>query len=279
MTRRTAYAMVAIVLAAVGIASVGMGWLTATSFGREGKIQSQSTRLVGSGAAIVGDGIQADESDVVLPSGLGTLTLDVAPIGGGAIFVGTARPSDVDTYLTGVPYNVVTKLAPGGTAKTRPVPGRVLPQNPQGQAFWVASSSGQPGQTVRLNADLGSGNSLVVTNVNPALGVDVKMAVTLSVPWAWPAAMVMLGGGAVLLLLAILLAWRSRVAGNRTRRERNGHRSPGSVVLPVSGTTVLPGTPANSGVVASSPPPAPSSRSPSTLPPPSSSPDNSAPSA
>jgi hypothetical protein len=271
MTRRTTYAVVAFVLAVVGIASIGAGWLTAASFGRDGKIQSKATRLTGTGAAIVGDGIQADASSVGLPSGLGTLTLDVAPIGGGAIFVGTARPADVDTYLTAVPYNVVTKLQSGGTAKTRLVPGQALPQVPQGQSFWIASSSGQPGQTVRLNADLGSGNTLVVTNANPALGVDVKMAVTLTVAWAWPAALIMLGLGVLLLILAVVLIWRSRSAGNRARRDRDNYRSPSSGAASASGATVLPGAPAHSGVVVS-PPPAPSSWTSEAMPPTGSSP-------
>ena len=259
MTRRTIYVVVAVVLAVGGIAAIGVGWLTAASFGRAGKIQSQPTRLIGTGAAIVGDGIQADASDVGLPSGMGTLTLDVTPIGGGAIFVGTAKPADVDNYLTGVAYNVVTTLAAGGTATTRLVPGQALPQNPQGQTFWVASSSGKPGQAVRLNADLGSGNTLVVTNVNPARGVNAQIAVTLTVPWAWPAAMVLLAAGVLLLILAILLVWRARAVGNRTSKGRNSHRLPGAVAMPASGTTVLPGVPAHTSVGSSSPPPSNSS--------------------
>lgn len=240
MKRRTTYAVLAWLLGVLGLLAVVVGALLAVTFGQQGQLRSASSQLSGPGAAIILEQLQVDATSIPVPDGLGTLTIDVDPVGPRALFVGTATPADLDGYLKAVPYDVVTVLAPGGRAETRSVPGSALPGPPGGESFWKQQKSGTPGGTVSLQADLAGDPSLVVMNAVPADGVEADVVVTLTIAWVWKAAVSMLLGGAAALLLCVLLAWRSHVAGRRARAERAGAAPPRPTDGATAGATVLP---------------------------------------
>ncbi len=241
MKRRTTYAVLGWVLAVLGVLALAGGVVLGLAFGQQGRIQSEPTAVSGPGAALIGEGLQVDASNVPIPDGVGTLTIDVTPVGPRSLFVGVAQPSDLDSYLTAVPYDVVTALVPGGTATIRSVPGTALPPPPAQQSFWEEQGTGVPGRAVSLKADLSRGSSVVIMNSVPGNGIEADVVVTLSVPWAWTAALSLLGGGALALLLAVLLGWRSHVAGRRARalRTASAHRAPAAGEAPTA-LTVLP---------------------------------------
>lgn len=248
MTRRATYATLAVVFGLVGVLAVIAGAVLAITFGPQSLIRSAPTQLSGPGAAILSTGLRADASQLPIPDGVGTLTIDVTPVGPRALFVGTAAAADLDSYLRGVPYDVVTGLEPGRPATISSIPGGALPKAPASVDFWVAKSFGNPGSPVSLTAERGNDDNWIISNMVPADGVEANVVATLSVSWAWTSALCLLGGGLLALLLAILLTWRWRVA-----RRRAG---PAGVPLPMGRATAVPAAypPADAGASSSAGP-------------------------
>lgn len=241
MRRRTVYAILAVVCAVLGAVALTVGVVLATTFGRAEQIRSEPSALIGPGAVVIAEQLQVDASNIPLPDDVGDLTVEVSPIGPGALFVGTSEPAPLDDYLTAVPYDVVISLDPGGPAQLRSVPGSTLPRPPAQETFWIEQRSGGNGQTVRLDADLGEQTSLVITNVVPGNGVAADIRVTYTVRGVWNTALGLMIGGVLALLLTALLAWRSHAAGRRARAATApAHAAPAASAAP-AGTSILPG--------------------------------------
>jgi hypothetical protein len=248
-TGRTA---LVVVLGVLGILAIVLGAALALVFGPQGQLVGKSTRITGSGSAILGEGLEVDASSVPLPSGMGTLTFDVSPVDGGSLFVGTAHQEDLDKYLAGAPYDVIATLPPGGKATVRTVPGSEVPQSPQAQTFWLSQGVGMSGHSVSVAAARGADSSLLVMNQVPAAGVSARIALRLSVPWAWTTALILLGVGIVLVIVAVILGIRSRSrrraapqGSEPARHARSGDAAPASDVLPgmtVGATSTVTGT-------------------------------------
>lgn len=228
----------------LGLALVAGGGAVAALLGQKESISTQPARMTGTGVALVAEQIRVDESSIPVPDGVGTLTLSVTAPDGRSMFAGTAKPDDLDTYLTGAPYDVVVDLASGGKATTRPVPGTQQPAPPAAQPFWIAQSSGAKAV---ISSALDPGTALVVMNSDAAAGVSADVVVTYRVAGAWVGSWIAVGTGVVLLLLAWLFFWRARVA----RRRRDEQRAAASAAAPaapaaepVGGLTILPGEPA-----------------------------------
>ena len=177
-------------------------------------------------------------SSLPVPDGVGTLTLTVTARDGRAMFVGSAATKDVDTYLTGAPYDVVVDLSAGAKATTRKVPGSQQPQPPGSQAFWAAQSSGAPAS---LSAHVIPGQSLVVTNADAVPVIDADLVVTLSVPGTWRYAWVAVAIGVLLVLVAVLAFWRAVVAGRRRKEAALAGPVAGPDAAPGLAPTILPG--------------------------------------
>ncbi len=254
MRRRTTYAVLSGVLLVLGVLAVVAGALLALTFGPNGELQSARTKIDGKGAAVVAEQISVEASNIPVPDGVGTFRIEVSPVGPRALFVGTAQQAPLDGYLTGVPYDVVTSLESGGQAELRQVPGTKLPPPPQQLAFWTAQQTGTPGGTVSLSADLDPGTSLVIMNATPSDGVVADVRVTLTVGWAWRTALGLLVGGALAVVIAIVLAWRSRVAGRRARAgmPERGQPAPGEALA----ASILPRGDGAGGAHPVVPPPA-----------------------
>ena len=200
----------------LGLALVAGGGAVAALLGQKESVSTQPARMTGTGVALVAERIRVDESSIPVPEGLGTLTLSVTAPDGRSMFAGTATPDDLDTYLTGAPYDVVVDLSSGGKATTRPVPGTQQPAPPAGQSFWIAQSSGSKAV---ISSSLDPGSALVVMNSDAAAGVTADVVVTYRVAGSWVASWVAVGTGVALLLLSWLFFWRARVA-RRRRDER-----------------------------------------------------------
>jgi len=173
---------------------------------------------------------------VPLPQGVGTLTFSVTARDGRSMFLGAGAPTDVRAYLKGAPYSTVVDLAAGAPAVTRTVPGSQKPESPAAQTFWSQSAVGAPAQ---ITARLSQGAALVVMNADAARVVDADLVVTLHVAHAFAYAWAAVAVGVLLVVLAVVLFWRARVAG---RRKRAAASVPAGVTA--SADTVLPGAPA-----------------------------------
>lgn len=234
--KRGLYVTLGVILLVAGIALAALGTTIALSVGSDDAVATAPARVRGTGVAVVAEDFRVDTSALPVPDDLGTLTVTVTGRNGREMFVGAASTSDIDTYLTGAPYDVVVDLTAGQKATTRKVPGSQQPQPPGSQGLWTVQASGAPAV---LTGRVPSGETLVVMNSDGAAVVDADVVVTLRVPkasmYSWIAAAV----GVVLALLALLLFWRARVAG---RRRREADVAGAHVRTDVAATTVLPGS-------------------------------------
>ena len=249
--KRGLYIAFGVAFLVIGVALAGLGTTIALSAGSDDALSTAPARVRGTGVAVVAEDFQVDTSSIPIPQDVGSLTLTVTARDGRQMFVGAAQSSDVDTYLTGAPYDVVVDLTAGEKATTRKVPGGQQPQKPGGQAFWSAQSSGAPAS---LTARLTPGTTLVVMNADASPEIDADVVVTLRVPRVWTYSWIVAGVGLLLVVLAAVLFWRARVAHRRRAAAAS------DVVGPAEGTgsTVLPATvlPASQEVAPAGPPPA-----------------------
>jgi hypothetical protein len=117
------------------------------------------------------------------------------------VFVGIARDSDVDEYLSGVERSVVTDIGEDPEYSDRP--GGAPTAAPGDQDFWVASTSGSGEQTLEWEAEDGSW-SAVVMNSDGSRGVASELSIGAELDAALWVGIVLLVVGALLAALAAL---------------------------------------------------------------------------
>jgi hypothetical protein len=209
-----------------------LGAAVASVLGPDNAVSTAPARLHGRGVALVVEDITVDSSNVPLPSGLGTLTLTVTAPDHRGMFVGTAAPKALDTYLAGAPYDVVVDLTSGSTGTTRPVPGTQQPRPPGAQPFWIAKSNGSKAS---IAATVSPSTSVVVMNADASPAVTADVVVSLGVAHAWTWSLVSIGAGALLIVIAITLFVRSRSVRRAAPATGTQHASTaGATVLPSS---------------------------------------------
>jgi hypothetical protein len=133
------------------------------------------------------------------------------------IFVGIARASDVDQFLSGVAHDEVSSvdMAPFRATYTRR-DGAATGTPPTDQDFWVASSSGSTTQT--LDWQITSGQwAIVVMNTDGSAGVDADITAGAKLNFIGPLAVV-LGIFGVLLLLAGAVALVLALSGRSSSK-------------------------------------------------------------
>ena len=156
------------------------------------------------------------------PALLGKVRIRVTPVsGGGALFVGIGRSTDVDRYLAGVHRTVVSdffgskvKAVGGATHTPRSAPGT--------QHFWAASTTGPGARTLKWDPHGGSW-TVVVMNADARPGIGVRADLGARIPAAVWVAVGLLVAGAVFLAgggLLIAGAIRGRRAGTTSSNER-----------------------------------------------------------
>jgi Domain of unknown function (DUF4389) len=117
------------------------------------------------------------------------------------VFVGIARDSDVDEYLSRVERSVVTDIGEDPEYSDRP--GGAPTAVPGDQDFWVASTSGSGEQTLEWEAEDGSW-SAVVMNSDGSRGVASELSIGAELDAALWVGIVLLVVGALLAALAAL---------------------------------------------------------------------------
>lgn len=222
--------MSGVAAAVLGGALLASGVVVGITFGPDGTVTTEPTRVRAAGVALLVDGLTVDAVGLPMPDGVGVLTLSATSTDGAPLFLGVANGSDLDAYLAGAPYDVVAQLATGGAATTRTVPGTEQPPPPSTQQFWLRQDEGSPAE---LAARIPQGTTVVLMRSDATPAFDADLAVTLEVDRAWPVALVLGGGGIVLLGLAVALL----VAGGRRRSP-----APVGAHSQSAAATVLPGT-------------------------------------
>jgi uncharacterized membrane protein len=125
------------------------------------------------------------------------------------IFIGVARESDIDAYLSSVEYDEMTQLhIYPYSVDYRNHPGSIVPGAPTSQTFWTESTYGTGTQILEWELEPGS-HSLVLMNNDGSAGVDMNIVFGAKVPLLIGVGVGILVAGAVGLLISILMIYFS----------------------------------------------------------------------
>jgi hypothetical protein len=124
------------------------------------------------------------------------------------LFVGIARSTDVERYLSGVPHTTVHDVEAGPFDRfdvdyTRHA-GQRHPVSPEHADIWAASSWGGGSQAVDWDVEDGDW-SVVVMNADGSLGVDADISAGANLPFLDELGWTALGSGAFALVAGIAL--------------------------------------------------------------------------
>jgi hypothetical protein len=111
------------------------------------------------------------------------------------IFIGIARESDIDSYLSGVEHDEITDfhIYPY-SLDYRHHSGSVVPGAPTSQTFWTEEDYGPGNRTVEWELEPGS-HSLVIMNADGSAGIDTDMVLGAKVPLLFGISVGLLVGG------------------------------------------------------------------------------------
>jgi hypothetical protein len=155
--------------------------------------------------AIASDDLDIDEDGPgnLLDDDLyGRVRLKVESHGDRPVFVGIAPTADVDHYLARSAHAELTDVSVDPfRADYRARAGMRPPAAPAAQRFWTASAHGTGPQTLNWKVRHG-GWSVVVMNADGSRGVEAGVSAGADLPILTPLGWGLLGGGALLALLA-----------------------------------------------------------------------------
>ena len=122
------------------------------------------------------------------------------------VFVGIARTSEIDRYLTGVAHDEVTDIdADPFKYETRRIDGSSTPAPPARQSFWRVQASGPGMQTIKWSLESGDWSALAMNadtsrgvSVDARFGIRVRSLVWLMVIGFVVGALLLLGGAAMI---------------------------------------------------------------------------------
>jgi hypothetical protein len=174
----------------------------------DGFLTSGSESFTSSGYALTSERIHLATGPSWLPlsAALGKARLQVTGVDPGrAVFVGIAPVAAVDGYLSGVHHTLVKDIGStvGPDAQVT-IPGGAPSGPPTEQTFWTAQVSGTGRQQLTWTPAQGDW-SLVVMNADGSPGVSIQARIGASAPGLTRLAWVLLGGGLLLTLVAVLL--------------------------------------------------------------------------
>ena len=211
-------AVIALVAAAL-IAAGGAGlWLDGKK-DADGFVSTGDHRFHAQTSAIVSENLDLDldGADAVFDDGdLGTVRLRAhANENGKPVFVGIARTSDVERYLSGVATSTVTSLDYWPfDADYEDHFGSKYAERPANQGIWAAQTTTGNGE-LRWKVEDGDW-SIVLMNADGSPGVDADVDAGAKIPDLAAVAWSLIGGGALLLIGGVGLI----VTGVRNPRRR-----------------------------------------------------------
>ena len=194
----------------VGVIATLFGVALMVIFGLDGRFRTPETRVQTDGAALVFDSVTIRGR---LPEeGSLAITIGIEVRSDSEVFVGVARAGDIQTYLQGVPIDLVQELEmSNATLKTVSIPGNRSPKPPGDVSFWLESDEGSGARSVDWTVSAGDWR-VVIMNADGSRGLDVtgSASVQLAV-LGWVSAGVLIFG-----LLVLVAGFVLTVAGTRT---------------------------------------------------------------
>jgi hypothetical protein len=174
----------------------------------DGYLTTKSQRFEAGGRALATENLDMDLGDadwVAQTDDLGRLKITAESRDQKPLFVGLARTSDVESYLSGVPYSTVTDVdASPFRADYERHAGNRHPVSPEHAGIWEASSDGRGEQSIDWQIEDGDW-SIVVMNADGSPGVQADISAGAKLPYLTEIGWSSLGGGAILLLTAATL--------------------------------------------------------------------------
>jgi hypothetical protein len=170
----------------------GLMWLSGTLENDNTLFTSRTTSLKANSYAIVSEPFDIDWYDESQGErwGLGDFVkVKVAAESNDSskgIFVGIARETDVDDYLSGVPYHEITEWTSDPfddpEVQLRLHAGSLTPADPASETFWEVSAHGTGKQAVEWKPETGRW-VLVIMNEDGSAGIDMSGALGAELPW------------------------------------------------------------------------------------------------
>ena len=202
------------IVAAVALATGGTAiWADATQRDDNGYVSTHPHRYASSTRAIATDSVTVGTE---VPHWLfGKVRVEATSTK--PIFVGVARKSDVDAYLSGSSYASATKLDLDPFKVTYvPHAGGRIPGGPAKQHFWAASATGTGTQALTWKVRSGEW-SIVAMNADGSTGISAQVAVGAKFPWVLWAGIGLTALGALLAAAAASMIYRG--SGPKQQRE------------------------------------------------------------
>jgi hypothetical protein len=186
----------------------GGGALLALDGARDstGFVTSPALSVQSSTAAITAEGITLQAGDPWTRgfSDIGGVRIIAIGSAQDRLFVGIARESDVDRWLSGTAHDELTEVSSGTARYVRAGGDRQAVTEPQGQHFWLASGAGAGAATVTWQATNGD-FAVVLVNADGSPGVVADIRAATQVPDLTGLGAGLLTAGIVLFLLAVVL--------------------------------------------------------------------------
>jgi hypothetical protein len=172
----------------------------------DGYLTTKSQRFEAGGRALATENLDMDLGDadwVAQTDDLGRLKITAESRDQKPLFVGLARTSDVESYLSGVPYSTVTDVdASPFRADYERHAGNRHPVSPEHAGIWEASSDGRGEQSIDWQIEDGDW-SIVVMNADGSLGVDAEVSAGADIPFLDELGWSAIGSGAFALILSV----------------------------------------------------------------------------
>jgi hypothetical protein len=146
-----------------------------------------------------------DADEFVQTNDLGDVRVQVDSRGEKPVFVGIARTSDVDSYLSGVSHTTLTDVeSTPFDADYDDHAGSGRPVAPADSNIWAASEQGSGKQTLKWEIEDGDW-SVVVMNADGSAGVDADISAGAELPFLSALGWTALGSGGFVLVIGIAL--------------------------------------------------------------------------
>jgi hypothetical protein len=180
----------------------------------DGYLRTDTERFTADSRALATNNLDMDLGDadfIAQSNDLGKITVSAQSRDGKQVFVGIARTSDVERYLSNVPYTTVDDIdADPFRADYERHAGNRHPVSPEHAGIWQASSQGTGNQSIDWEIDDGD-YSVVVMNADGSLGVDADVTAGANIPFLDELGWSAIGSGAFALILGIgLIALAAR---------------------------------------------------------------------
>jgi hypothetical protein len=174
---------------------------------RDGYLTTDAERFEAGTRALATENLDVDIGGIDTGD-LGKVRLEAESRDGKDLFVGIARTSDVERYLTGVPHTTVDDVEAGPfddfhADYTRHA-GQGHPESPEHAGIWAASNQGAGPQALDWEIEDGDW-SVVVMNADGSLGVDADISAGADLPFLDELGWTALGSGAFALIAGIAL--------------------------------------------------------------------------